>query len=392
MAPQSIQRTVLLGANGGFGTLLSRHLAKEGLAVAGIDLHSAPSPQGSYSEYVCSDATRLTPPARSLVRAADCTILCLHEREALQAFPGLVEAAASQSLLLDILSVKTPIVRLMQQARTDVELLSTHPMFAPGLGFQGQNVAVVEVRAGLRAGEFTGLLRRWGAQVRVMSWRGARRPHRRDAGRHSRRPARVRGHTGETRLRPRRGGSPFRRRFIASSWRFWRGCHPPTRPSTGRSSAATRRPRPRGPSSSRAAGSCRPSWKPTIGRPSRGPSGRFTRGWVTAGRLWRGTAPISVPCGPRRKRVAHRARGGRNRVGPLAFLDGFALWPSFSNSRSAKERRQYLAGRSTRPSSWGARGRARTASLTRAGEMGAITGSLWLAMMRRRPSPPPTAA
>src|SRR5262249_45805868 len=94
---------------------------------------------------------------------ADCALLCLDEEETLRAFPGLVEAVPARSLLLDVLSVKTPIVGLMREARADVELLSIHPMFAPALGFEGQNVAVVEVRPGPRAAEFTALLGRWGA-------------------------------------------------------------------------------------------------------------------------------------------------------------------------------------------------------------------------------------
>src|SRR5262245_41440734 len=140
MSPQSMQRAVLVGANGGFGTLLSRLLTNDGLAVGGIDLQRGSSPLGSFAEYVCSDATELTAPARSLLAVADCILLCLPEQVALQAFPALVEVAAPHALFLDILSVKTSVVKLMRQARTDLEFLSVHPMFAPELGFNGQNV------------------------------------------------------------------------------------------------------------------------------------------------------------------------------------------------------------------------------------------------------------
>jgi prephenate dehydrogenase len=169
MALPTIFRTVLVGANGSIGTLLSRQLANAGLSVGGIDLHPEPSPQGVYAEYLAADATQLPAQARSLVQRADCTILCLPEQEALRAFPTLVEEIAPQTLLVDVLSVKAPIVTLMREARADVELLSIHPMFAPGVSFQEQNVVVVEVTPGPRTGEFIGLLRRWGAHVLAMT-------------------------------------------------------------------------------------------------------------------------------------------------------------------------------------------------------------------------------
>ena len=146
MAHHSIEKAVIVGSNGGFGVLLSQHLALESIRVAGIDINPAPSSHGSYSDYVCADVTNLDQNARALLRNSDCIILCLPEGVAIQAFLSLVDALAPRSLLLDILSVKMPIVRLMRESRKDVELISIHPMFGPAVGFQSQNVVVVEVQ------------------------------------------------------------------------------------------------------------------------------------------------------------------------------------------------------------------------------------------------------
>ncbi len=169
MTLQTIRRIVILGANGSFGTLLSRILAKEGASVGGIDLQSAPATAGACTDYVTCDATTLTPTARASIQAADCIAVCLHEQEALQAFPAVAAAAAPRALIFDILSVKTPIVKLMTESRQDVEFLSLHPMFAPTLGFKDQNVVVIEVRPGPRSFEIRAALEDWGAKVRTLT-------------------------------------------------------------------------------------------------------------------------------------------------------------------------------------------------------------------------------
>jgi len=151
MRTDSLGRVVVLGAAGGFGRLFAGLLPGEitGVDLAGGDLRA--------------DATAPDERLLALLRSADCVLVCLPEAAALQAIDRVLGELATGALLVDTLSVKTPVA--VRIDRDDVEVLSLNPLFAPDLGFRGQNVAAVPLRPGPRAETFVAALERAGATV-----------------------------------------------------------------------------------------------------------------------------------------------------------------------------------------------------------------------------------
>ena len=165
----TLQNFVIIGGNGGFGVLLSNLLSKVGYVVDGIDLHVAPTAAGRFSDYASSDILKMSEKAAALIREADCVILSLPEDVALACFHKVAEVMTPGRLMLDILSVKSAIVGLMEEVEKPIELLSLHPMFAPKVGFREQNVVAVEVRPGPLSAEVMAFIENCGSNVTLMT-------------------------------------------------------------------------------------------------------------------------------------------------------------------------------------------------------------------------------
>lgn len=165
----SFTNTLILGVNGGFGRLFCGHLSRDGARVVGVDLGPAPAAGVSPSRYIRADASAPGEEASAALEGADCVVVCLPEAAALAAAGPLLERVPAGALLVDTLSVKGAYLDRLSGARRDVECLSINPMFAPDIGWRGQNVAAVEARGGPACGRFVSMLRGWGASVTVMT-------------------------------------------------------------------------------------------------------------------------------------------------------------------------------------------------------------------------------
>jgi prephenate dehydrogenase len=153
------ERTLILGAAGGFGRLLGSLLEGE---VAGADI--APGAGRLRGDARAPDAA-----LRAELRSAGSVLLCLPEPAALAALDTVPSELPPGALLVDTLSVKTPVVRRLQRLRADLELLSLDPLFAPSVGLAGQNVAAVVVRDGPRGAALLARLEAAGATVLRMT-------------------------------------------------------------------------------------------------------------------------------------------------------------------------------------------------------------------------------
>jgi len=158
-----IRRAAILGVNGFVGRLFARHLVESGRSVVGLDLHEAPFSGDLGIDYTRCDATSLGSQGMRALVEADAALVCLPEEAALAALPGILQAAGSGVLLVDTLSVKQRVASLLACLRPKQEYLSINLMFSPKIGFQGQNVAVVNINEGPKAVEFLGMLADWGA-------------------------------------------------------------------------------------------------------------------------------------------------------------------------------------------------------------------------------------
>ncbi|PID78882.1 hypothetical protein CSB20_12740 [bacterium DOLZORAL124_64_63] len=159
------QTVTIVGVNGGFGSLFASRLAGAGWTLHGVDR----APAARHPEYLAS-YHHLRPEGPNDIAAAAFAdsrvwLLCTPERGTFSWTERLLPGMAEGRLCLDILSVKEPIVEHVGRMGFAGEYLSLHPMFAPGVGFADQAVAVVPVREGPVAAEFCGLLADWGARL-----------------------------------------------------------------------------------------------------------------------------------------------------------------------------------------------------------------------------------
>lgn len=75
------------------------------------------------------------------------------------------------ALFTDVLSVKSGICASYEALKDKfphIELLSTHPMFAPAAGWDQQNCAIIQIRAGAMSREFSRLIESWGSKTILM--------------------------------------------------------------------------------------------------------------------------------------------------------------------------------------------------------------------------------
>lgn len=151
MKTADLGTVLVLGAAGGVGRLFAAIMPGD---VTGVDLAGAA---------LRGDATDPDEALLARLRVADCVVLCLPEAPALRAIDLLLPELATGALLVDTLSVKTPVVERID--RDDIEVLSLNPLFAPDVGLRGQSVAAVPVRPGPRSRLLLSCLERAGASV-----------------------------------------------------------------------------------------------------------------------------------------------------------------------------------------------------------------------------------
>lgn len=161
---------LILGVAGRFGRVFAQLLHNEGMRVSGIDPEQPDQETaGLLSGSVCSSAFNPNQDALEMVREADWVISCMPQEPTLAAFRTLEAHLSAGALFTDILSVKMPVVSLLQSGRKDIECLSIHPMFAPSVSFLKQNVAIIKINYGRRSIRLETLLLQWGAKLHYLT-------------------------------------------------------------------------------------------------------------------------------------------------------------------------------------------------------------------------------
>jgi prephenate dehydrogenase len=161
---------VILGGNGAIGSLFCSMLAGERIAATAIDVSPAPTAGRQDIGYVSADVRAMSAEARRALAAADWVIAALPEAVLLETWETILGNLKQDALFVDTLSVKLPFMNAVAgRLPARIEVVSINPMFAPALGFQGQSVAVVEVRRAGHADHFLELLQKWGASLQMLS-------------------------------------------------------------------------------------------------------------------------------------------------------------------------------------------------------------------------------
>lgn len=165
----TVRSAVVVGAAGAVGTLIGRELVASGVRVTGVDLRPSPEHPTDFPRSASILKVDVTAPVSEELRAVlgttDLLIVALPESVGFAAMDRLVPELPSGALLTDVFAVKAPMAKWLQTARSDLEVLSLQPLFAPDLGFAGQNVAAVEFAPGPRSGWLLERLGEWGARV-----------------------------------------------------------------------------------------------------------------------------------------------------------------------------------------------------------------------------------
>lgn len=161
---------VILGGNGAIGSLFCSMLAGERIAATAIDVSPAPTAGRQDIGYVSADVRAMSAEARRALAAADWVIAALPEAVLLETWETILGNLKQDALFVDTLSVKLPFMNAVAgRLPARIEVVSINPMFAPALGFEGQSVAVVEVRRAGHADHFLELLQKWGASLQMLS-------------------------------------------------------------------------------------------------------------------------------------------------------------------------------------------------------------------------------
>lgn len=158
----------VVGAAGAVGSLFARRLASDGIRIVGIDREPNPT-DVPWADFLTVDVIGpITREAREVLEHTEVMIVALPESIAFQALDRLVPELPRGALLADVFSVKAPVAAWLQTARTDLEVLSLQPFFAPDLDFPGQNVAAVEFVPGPRSLWLQACLADWGARITLV--------------------------------------------------------------------------------------------------------------------------------------------------------------------------------------------------------------------------------
>ncbi|WP_455901806.1 prephenate dehydrogenase dimerization domain-containing protein [Rhodococcus gordoniae] len=154
-------RVVVAGGCGAVGALLTAVLRAAGREVLVVDPAADPTTPGM----LCAD---LTAPDTALAGAlgdAALVVLAVPDVIAGAALPVLARLLPPHTLLVETLSVKTPIAAALHTYRPGAPALGINPMFAPDLGLPGRPVLTVRHHDAPAADEFVTALRARGATV-----------------------------------------------------------------------------------------------------------------------------------------------------------------------------------------------------------------------------------
>jgi 4-amino-4-deoxyprephenate dehydrogenase len=157
------KKAIILGINGGFGSLLSGLLFNEGLTITGVDLNNEPNQSCKYSRYISSDVKVLNQELGSVLKESDLIILCLPEDVSYEFFKLYEEHILKSALVIDTLSVKREIASIYE--KNDFNALSLNPMFGPDLAMEGKNIIVIKFKDTQLSDWFISLLEIWGLNV-----------------------------------------------------------------------------------------------------------------------------------------------------------------------------------------------------------------------------------
>ena len=157
------KKAIILGINGGFGSLLSGLLFKERLTITGVDLNNELNQSSKCSRYISADVKVLHEDLEAALMEADLIILCLPEDVSYEFFKLYDRYMSRSALLIDTLSVKGEVASIYIE--NEFNALSLNPMFGPDLAMGGKNIIVIKFKKTQLSDWFISLLNIWGLNI-----------------------------------------------------------------------------------------------------------------------------------------------------------------------------------------------------------------------------------
>lgn len=155
-------RVAVIGA-GAMGKWLA-NFAKRNLGeVTVADIKSAKAKD------VASELGASAKPIKEAAAQAELLLIAVPISKTPETIKSLAEIAPNDALLADVASVKSDVVDVMRKIKTNIELVSVHPLFGPGaVSIAGKDIVVVPVKPGKRYSELKKRLVELGARVTEM--------------------------------------------------------------------------------------------------------------------------------------------------------------------------------------------------------------------------------
>ncbi|PTR27485.1 prephenate dehydrogenase [Rhodococcus sp. OK519] len=152
---------VIVGGAGAVGSLLAESARVGGDSVTVIDS----APPRPVCDALPGDVTAPGAEIRAALAGADTVILAVPESVALDAVPIVDRLMRPGAVLVETLSVKSRVHRVLHEDAPTRPAVGINPMFAPGLGMQGRPVAAVIHRDSPDVERFLGAVTGWGGRV-----------------------------------------------------------------------------------------------------------------------------------------------------------------------------------------------------------------------------------
>ncbi len=178
----------IVGVNGGFGRMFADKLHDEGWLVHGVDLigpdgsgdgsgdglsigsgNGHESALESLHKQVLVAEESSNSEVDQWLQKSSLIMLCVPTKGALWWLDHGAGLFSSNSLCLDILSIKTEITHRVLAAGLAGEYLSLHPMFAPRGVFNDLTMAMIRVKNGPLSEDFMAMIKKWGCKIISMN-------------------------------------------------------------------------------------------------------------------------------------------------------------------------------------------------------------------------------
>lgn len=144
--------------------MLAERLRGVAGSVTGVDL-CGPTSAGKDGIHIQCDLRAIDAATSKALSKADLVVLALPETIVIECWPNIAGHLHGGALVVDTLSVKTPFAEAFQASGVSNVLLSINPMFAPSVGFDGGNVAVVRLGSSALSDHLIDVLSGWGARL-----------------------------------------------------------------------------------------------------------------------------------------------------------------------------------------------------------------------------------